>query len=111
MHALCRACAIYSTCPLDWQNYIGQVLSPIEKFTICAGDEDTELIQNDGKFASSSDPAEMWSPTPKTPLIRVHEGHGLCDRGILIPPFISCFPDERLHVWERYFRVLPENPQ
>jgi len=75
------------------------------------GDEETELRQSDDKYADPTDPTEVWSPASKPPTAtRVGEGHELYERGILIPPFISCFPDERLQVWERYLRVLPENP-
>ena len=111
VHALCRKCAVHPTCPLDGQNYHGQVLHPIVHATPFVGDEETELRQSDDKYADPTDPTEVWSPTSKPPTAtRVGKGHELSDRGIPIPPFISCFPDERLQVWERYLRVLPENP-
>ena len=69
------------------------------------------LRQHDDKYADSSDTTQVWIPTPRPlPHMRVGEGHELCDRGIPIPSFFSCYPDERLHVLERYLRVLPENP-
>jgi len=113
IHALCQDCSVNPECPLDGSKWDVSNLIPISQITRSSGggDEETELRQRDGKYADSSDPTKMLSPTPrKPPATRVCEGHELCERGIPIPPFSSSFPDERLQVWERYLRVLPENP-
>lgn len=90
IHALCQDCAIRPICPLDWRDWTGYTLPPIQYFTPCAGDV--------------AGPIRTPRPLPK----RVGEKHELYNRGILIPDFDN--HRERLHVWKRYLRVLPENP-